>query len=123
MLPGGYAFTEVAPYIDPAQLQVGKEWSVDDNRLSSTRGVSTWPVKLKVIGEESISIPAGKFSAIRVDGETPVRPVAPGKYAGFVFKFWYVPSLRRIAKIVRTTVGGFGIPPEEICELIGYKPG
>jgi hypothetical protein len=123
LLPGRYVLTELAPYLASAELEPGRQWTLQDIRLTGARGSSTWPVKLKVSGQETIAIAAGKFTAVRIDGETPVRPVAPGKYAGFAFRFWYVPELGRIARAVRTTVGGFGIAPEETCELVSYHPG
>jgi len=110
--------TEFAPYVFPGEApQVSAQWpDVDADILLSKFDSDKTHVSMsiRVMGSERVHLPAGDFSAVRVE--------ARSKPAGVVLTYWYSAEVRRAVKIVRRqlSVDG-GLPSEQIFELAGYQ--
>ncbi len=92
-------------------------WQMADNRLREGR-VRRWDAV--VVGNETVSVPAGRFEAIRIDAT--VRYIDAGKDLATVNEIlWYAPSIRQIVKVARA-----GRSPDEagqriVAELAAMK--
>jgi hypothetical protein len=85
----------------------------------------------RVLGQESVQVPAGTFTAVKVAVSHEWRPSGSGSGAAAIAGFmggrtltvWYVPELKRAVKMEsRVTVGD--APPVESdfdLELVGYQ--
>ena len=126
---GGAEVVTMRPFSFP--LTVGKSWDVKFTDPHPANHVSEqWSVRYKVLGNEQVEVPAGKFNAMKVEAEgiwsgegkpslsvtqtitrdasgTPsaanvVKNIPAGQmYSGRVYKaFWYVPEIKRWVKSV-----------------------
>lgn len=110
--------TEFAPYIFPAEtLQASTELpDVEADVLLSKAGGEKTRVtmSLRILGSERVRVPAGEFSATRIE--------ARSKPAGVVLTYWYSPEVRRAVKITRRQLAfAGGLPSEQVFELAGYQ--
>ena len=77
-------------------LTVGKEWQGTARRFDEGKDAGTFAGTYKVVGIESVRVPAGTFRAFRVQGET-YEVHAPTKRWRFIH--WYAPDVRTEAKL------------------------
>lgn len=83
----------------------------------------------KVIGWEEITVPVGRFKALRIETLTPYYTgqrtriifADPNLYGGAQEHFWYVPELKNVVKHVREDYIGRDHVRSTESELIDYK--
>jgi hypothetical protein len=73
-------------------LQVGKAWNVTYVNINSYGYIRTFNLELKVVGCEAVEVPAGKFSALRIEG------LRSNEYGHGVQYYWYSPEAKNIVK-------------------------
>lgn len=101
--------------IDPPRPELrlpakaGDAW---DWEAASADGAPTRKLKFKVIGEEEVEVPAGKFKAIRVEQESEVN----GKTAKF--EEWYAPNVGLVKKVFHHLAD-----TTQVQELKSFTPG
>ncbi len=84
-------------------LIVGKEWQGKCQRFDEGREAGTFFGTYKVVGMESVTVPAGTFRTFRVEGQTyEVKP--PGRRWRFVH--WYAPEVRMEVRLQAMTPDG-----------------
>lgn len=92
-------------------LEVGRTWTSTYNFSSGGRSASnagaTWSVK----AEESVTVPAGSFKALRIER-------APGNQSNHVVTRWYAPELGLVVKQVESRSGQ---PGQIVQELVSHK--
>ncbi len=95
---GGAELQRFAPHSLGLQfpLAVGKEWRGTCERFDAGKRAGTFAGTFKVVGIESVKVPAGTFQAFRVEGET-YEVQQPAKRWRFIH--WYVPDLRIEAQL------------------------
>jgi len=105
-------------------LQPGASYAAEAEITRPRQGAfrSKMEIPLKVVGWEEIVVPAGKFRALKIDG--------PGSYqrqdvsgAGQIhFVFWYVPEVKRWAKVTIESTDFRGQPFNRTAEeLVEFK--
>ncbi len=77
-------------------LTVGREWQGRCQRFDEGRQAGTFVGAYKVIGKESVKVPAGTFQTFRVEGQT-YEVKAPGRRWRFVH--WYSPEVQMEVKL------------------------
>jgi hypothetical protein len=77
-------------------LTVGKEWQGRCQRFDEGRISGTFVGAYRVVGIESVTVPAGTFKAFRVEGET-YEVQAPKQRWRFIH--WYAPDARMEVKV------------------------
>jgi hypothetical protein len=77
-------------------LVVGREWQGRCQRFDEGRDAGTFVGIYKVVGIESVTVPAGTFQTFRVEGQT-YEVKAPGRRWRFVH--WYAPEVRMEVKL------------------------
>lgn len=133
-------------------LTSGKTWTVDYVESNPNRNLSSehWVTNYRVVGTERITVPAGTFDAIKVEGTgqwtATIAPAVTGiattrsdiqgvavanridrqvshDATGRIYKaFWYVPAVKRAVKIVEETYDSGGSRIESrTSELESYK--
>lgn len=92
-------------------------------------GLPTWDVSIAVGGWEEITVPAGKFRALRVDvaGRRSAPIGGRTSFAGrFEMKVWYAQEVNRVVRQVHQVWTADGISPtlaaDELLELVAYRP-
>jgi len=136
----GLRIVELAPYVlcieaDPAKALHG---AVAGYSADTTAG---WQVEVKGIRREEVSVPAGRFDAIRVEaaGEIPadqfVAPIERTGRAGrgrehdlrvksFRYVVWYAQDTGRYVQAQHQTFDVYGKKlTEESLQLIAFQPG
>jgi hypothetical protein len=96
-------------------LSVGKEWQGTCERFDEGRTAGTFAGTYKVVGIESVTVPAGMFQAFRLEGQT-YEVQAPGKRWRFIH--WYAPAVRNEAKLAAMDPDG---NVTEV-ELVEFRP-
>ena len=100
-------------------------------KLSQAGGANgQWQASLQVMNTEEISVPAGKFKALKivVTGERPVPRLVNGLPFKFTMTVWYAPELKRAAKIsyFSDAYQGWGsVSPgfeRDTYELVSFTP-
>jgi hypothetical protein len=103
-LPGRFFLAEFSPYVAPAPGDLGSEWKgIPASLTLSLAGKvrEDWNLKVKVLGNEHIRVPAGDFEAIKVEAISDTHRWAD-MGDGFVrLVFWYAPDTKRTVKMVR----------------------
>ena len=133
-------------------LTTGKKWEISYTEMhpNKTNRSEQWNSKYRVVGYESVEVPAGKFDAIKIEAEghwtaeleptqtvvqsaqstsaattmvTQAGQVTAGPVAGRTYKaFWYVPQVKRWVKSVEEYYGAGGVRNERYTqELESYK--
>ena len=133
-------------------LKPGKSWEVSYTELHPNKlhNYEQWDTQYKVVGFETVEVPAGKFSAIKIEGEgkwvaevAPATTVVAGAQSvqnsitsvsqinktgavtatGRVYRvFWYVPDVKRMVKSVEEYYGSNGVRNERYTEeLVSFK--
>jgi hypothetical protein len=119
-----------APYLAalgelPASGGLGRIAIVDP----ACSGAYICEVSARVVGRETIKVPAGSFDAVKVVVDHSWRPMAGGGYAGVMFfggrtlTVWYVPAVKRAVKYSsQRTFGELPpIDPDFDLELTSYQ--
>jgi hypothetical protein len=135
-------------------LALGHTWDIEYTEQHPNKKFKSehWLHKYKVVGVESVTVPAGKFDAIKVEEEghwtaelEPGQSVAQGAQvtpdsttlvtqtekaraepvSGRTYKaFWYVPEYKRWVKSIEEYYGSGGVRNERYtAELESFKPG
>lgn len=135
-------------------LSEGKSWKVDYTEMHPTPNQKSeqFALKYKVIGPEVVTVPAGKFTATKVEAEgtwtielepkmqvvqmmqrssngigslSQISPPKGGVGTGKLYKaFWYVPGVKRWVKSVEEYYNTNGERTERYTsELVSYKAG
>nr|WP_246217285.1 hypothetical protein [Paraburkholderia panacisoli] len=133
-------------------LSPGKTWSVDYTELHPNKMFASqkWNSQYKVVGTETVEVPAGKYQAIKIEAEgnwiaqieptrtvtqsmqiqqgdtammTRAQNVGPVQSTGRTYKaFWYVPEIGRWVKSVEEYYGSNGVRNERYTtELESFK--
>lgn len=84
-------------------LEKGKQW-----RVLTEVDANTASKQYTVVGLEEITVPAGKFTAVRIDAKREQRPKVAvaghgqpaGKYLDSNESYWFVPSVKAFVKFV-----------------------
>lgn len=124
--PGGYQLIELAPYVPVGQtISTEERW----NGLPVTvrlggygYGKQKFETEARVVGREKISVPAGKFDAVRVQlkGQTSIA----SDFVRIVCDYWYSEDSMRTVKMnieIKYTNKSFQYNPETY-ELVAYEP-
>lgn len=135
-------------------LSTGKSWEVKytEAHPNPKHDSETFDSRYKVVGPETVDVPAGKFNAIKIEAEgewtakmAPMhtasgatisngsgativmntRNVAPVPATGRLYKaFWYVPEIGRWVKSVEEYYNGNGVRTQRMSsELESFKRG
>lgn len=135
-------------------LAVGKTWDIEYTEQHPNKKFKSeqWQQKYQVVGVETVTVPAGKFEAIKIEEEghwtaelEPGQSVAQGAQvtpdsttlvtqtekaraepvSGRTYKaFWYVPEYKRWVKSVEEYYSSGGVRNERYTtELESFKPG
>jgi hypothetical protein len=121
----GYYFVEFNPFIQAfGTLQPGTTWKslvtpIEDPFLTN------WYSQGRVIGWDSVTVPAGTFKALRVELNSNRNPsassAAQGAPARIQYVLWYAPDAKRTVKHVRTVLTTDGTKlAEDTYELVKY---
>ncbi len=133
-------------------LNIGKSWDVGyaEDHPNRAHARETFDTKMKVIGWESITVPAGTFRALKIEGEghwsADIAPavtaaavtradqqgaasvlqtdrVVAGTVGGRLYKaFWYVPEVKRYVKTDEEYFDANGVRTEQAMEeLTAFK--
>ncbi len=133
-------------------LSIGKSWTVEYTETNPNRGHSSEHFRnvYKVVGWEDVTVPAGRFHAIKVESDGDWSAViAPGMGAatgtrvdaqgsttvvqtarttsqtvsGHTYKaFWYAPEVKRSVKTLEEYYDGNNVRNESFMdELVAYK--
>jgi hypothetical protein len=134
-------------------LKTGRSWNVQyaEQHPSKEHKLEQWSIKYTVVGTETVDVPAGKFSAIKIEAEgtwvAEIEPrstvvqgtqvgangsttvaqtqnIAEAKVTGRAYKaFWYVPEMKRWVKAVEEYYSANGVRNERYTnELVSFKP-
>jgi hypothetical protein len=80
-------------------LEVGKTWETKYSWSTlDQRGEITYSGAVKVLGWESITVPAGTFQALRLESEVWWRIGGDGRTGKDLTTYWYVPEVKRFVK-------------------------
>jgi S1-C subfamily serine protease len=125
-LPGGYSLLEFSPYL-PADmpLKAGQSWkgvALEYYTAATGAGKQTTSVDARVVGRESVAVPAGRFDAWKIqtlgDG-----PGYQGMRADIKTTMWYAPTMRRAVKAeIEVVVRGVTQQGRETHELVSFEP-
>jgi hypothetical protein len=121
----GYYFVEFNPFLQAfGGLQPGTTWKslvtpIEDPFFSD------WYSQGRVIGWESVSVPAGTFKALRVElnsnRNASANSAAQSAPARIRYVIWYSPDAKRTVKHVRTVLTTDGTRlAEDTYELVKY---
>jgi hypothetical protein len=121
----GYYFVEFNPFLQAfGTVQPGTTWKslatpIEDPFLSN------WYSQGRVIGWETVAVPAGSFKALRVElnsnRNASASSSAQGAPAYIRYVIWYGPEAKRTVKHVRTVFTTDGTKlAEDTFELVKY---
>ena len=97
--PGGYLLTELGPYLPPdTELKVGQVWDdVPGIFFISDIGKKTMVSQVRVVGQETVRVPAGAFPSWRIETESEDHSgIYPAKVKCI---FWYSTEIKRTTKM------------------------
>lgn len=141
------------PLIFP--LAAGKEWKVDfteNNPPGKNFSTESVTDDYRVVGYESVEVPAGKFQALKIEAEghwtaqvaagqtitqaahsdgggasaaSRVQNTTPHEVSGRLYKaFWYAPEVKRWVKSIEEDYSSGGVRNgRRTSELESFKPG
>ncbi len=94
--------TQVKPFMPQFSfpLSVGKQWE-GTYEYQSSRGTSgTTRLKAKVLGKESITVPAGTFDAFKIEYQAYYTRSDAASFGGGTMRsvYWYAPAAKRIVR-------------------------
>ena len=125
LLGGGKTLVEFQPYgvQDEAPLQ----WPATTGYPTSAASYLEWTIRVKPMGWEQVTVPAGSFRALRVEvagsrGSDPDPFWQPKQAGRFVHTIWYAPEARRYVKARHQTWSMTASPfGDELIELLEYR--
>ncbi len=122
-LPGKYLLVEFSPYFLIAEPpRTGTEWSSPEADLTLDKAAAQrvrTRMSVRVLGQERIQVPAGEFTATRIEARSATGTAAD---RDVVYTYWYSADVRRTIKISRRQLGaGGGKGSEETLELLGFQ--
>ncbi len=94
VLRGGGREFDVPIQLNPADLQVGRRWTVRFEQSGRHPGAGEY--RFRVVRREKVKVPAGEFDAFRIEGEGWFNPRNPGTgnaSSGIRHTRWVVPGL------------------------------
>ena len=121
----GYYFVEFNPFLQAfGALQPGTTWKALVTPIEDPF-FSNWYSQGRVIGWESVSVPAGSFKALRVEVDSTrnasANSAAQAAPAHIRYVIWYSPDAKRTIKHVRTAFRTDGTRvAEDTYELVKY---
>lgn len=103
-------------------LTVGKTWHFRSNDVNTTNGASwTRTGTSKVVGQESVTTPAGTFDTFKIEMSYATHNVNdPTKIAKVTTETWYAPSINHWAKRTFTSRMDGHLLENERETLVGY---
>jgi len=100
-------------------MTVGKTWSHVNESIDPRCGPSVSELTAKVVGWEDVTVPAGKFRAMRVDSDGKwTSRCGTGK---LVFKYWYAPQVKWTVRSESIVYADGRIFSNVARELTSYK--
>lgn len=120
--------TEFAPYLTAfLNLKAGERWNEIEFRPGKSYGSrEPWQLKGRVLGEETVSVPAGTFKAIKVEVSGVRDTGITNRAAPSVIEhtLWYVPEIKRVVRQETNSSSSFAQArgDRDIYELVDYKP-
>jgi TIR domain/PASTA domain len=121
----GYYFVEFNPFLQTfGALQPGTTWKSLATPIEDPF-FSDWYSQGRVVGSESVSVPAGTFTALRVElnsnrnaSSSSAAQTAPARIR---YVIWYSPDVKRTVKHVRTVFRADGTKiADDTYELVKY---
>jgi hypothetical protein len=119
---------EFAPFMTAfSDLQTGLRWS---KIASASESLANWRFSGKVVGRETVRVPAGSFEAIKAELEGQNDLTFPSTRDPFsemtasyqTYSIWFVPEIGRAVKYERRTYNrGRRILEHEQYELMSYQ--
>jgi hypothetical protein len=126
-LPGGYQLAEVAPYIPLGQeIPAGQHWQglpVTLLLAGYGYGKQQFQMEARVVGRESVRVPAGTFQAVRVEA-TGQKSMGSDRVK-IICNYWYGPDSMRAVKMsleIKYSNPSF-TPIPESYELVSFEAG
>lgn len=121
---GTVSFEEFAPYL-LAFDRVGPGWRQTGIPPPATSFVASgWTIAATFVAEESLSVPAGRFRAARIDvkGSLSGAPQTAAQHVvRFEHRIWYAPAVKRIVKYERDSYSQSNVPfDRDRYELLSY---
>lgn len=126
---GDLTKTEFAPYLAAfAKLEEGERWN--DIEFTSTRSYdhpNPWRLKGRVVGRETVKVPAGTFKAVKVEVTGTRAQSLNSRFAPSVIQhmLWYAPEIKRVVRqeTNSATPSAQFQGERDIFELVSFKPG
>jgi hypothetical protein len=128
LLGESQTLVEFAPYLQ-SRRDVGSLRLAEPSGYSTDAMGGTWMISMQMRGSEPVTVPAGTFTALRVDvqGTRTISVTSTiatsGNASRFEFAAWYVPELKRYVRSrhriwnpARMAIG------DELVELLEYRP-
>jgi len=120
VLPGGYQMAEMAPYLAPSTaFHVGQRWDA----IPAVFWKSTVMFQVRVVGRETVRVPAGEFNAWKIEATGDGPPYQTNVPLRIVCTFWYASDLLRSVKMrvlydstIATSVS------QDVYELVAFEP-
>lgn len=113
----GQSFTGNQLYI--AEYSVGKKWTTQYRGIRPNGKPDEWSIDFKVVGKETISVPAGTFEAFRVEGKGWVRNLG----ASYKTTYWIAPD--QVRRVIAEETEVYKLSGKYIRtdreELVSYK--
>lgn len=122
-LPGGFQLAEIAPYAPPdTEFQPGKKWqNIPGKFLMPHFGKQQILAEARVVGKESVRVPAGSFEATRI--EVTGKVDSGWGTARITCNYWYSPQHMRTVKMNLEIVYSINVPKSmETYELVSFEP-
>lgn len=121
--------TEFSPYLGAFEtLAEGRSWR-DFPTPDQGAYWTQWYSEAKVLGPETVTVPAGSYAAVKVEvwssrRATGSRAEAQLEPVRIHFLLWYVPELKRYARMERRVVSASGSEMEnDVFELVSHRGG
>lgn len=120
----GYYFVEFNPFLQAfGALQPDTTWKSLTAPVDNT-SYTSWYTQGRVVGWESVSVPAGSFKALRVEvnSSRAARANSAQEPQRIQYVAWYASDAKRTVKHVRTVYTSSGSKlDEETYELVKYR--
>jgi hypothetical protein len=122
LLPGGYQLMEIGPYFPAGtELKVGQAWNALPAEVTIIGGGrAQFLSDARVVGEETVRVPAGEFKAWRI--ETVSNRVNQGGGASLRCTYWYAPNMMRTVRMnIAIDAALIAASGEETYELATFQ--
>lgn len=128
-LPQSQTLVELAPYLRSVlATSEGATWSNLAGYPTGNPILPPWTITVREFGEEQVTVPAGTFTAkrIEVSGQRRVSGNFPAhlnyESSRFQYRVWYAPQVRRYVKLQHETWSLAGVwAGEQLVELTSYS--